>query len=86
MPVSAQKSLKSLIVNCVPLSVIMLLGMPNWYMISLINSIALAAVMEAAGFTSIHFVDLSTATKMCLNPHLAFLNGPTRSSSDVEKG
>jgi hypothetical protein len=34
MPKSAQKSLNSLAVNWVPLSVIMLLGMPNWYIIS----------------------------------------------------
>jgi hypothetical protein len=63
----------------------MLLGMPNWYMISLMNSTTLADVMEVAGFTSIHFVNLSTATKMCANPPLAFLNGPTRSSPHVEK-
>jgi hypothetical protein len=31
-------------------------------------------------------VNLSTATKMCVNPPLAFLNGPTRSNPLVEKG
>jgi hypothetical protein len=86
MPKSAQKSLHSLTVNCVPLSVIMLLSMPIRYMISLMNSTTLAAIMEAAGFTLIHFVNLSTATKICVNPPLAFLNGPTRSSPRVEKG
>jgi hypothetical protein len=50
------------------------------------NSTALATVMEAAGFTSIHFVNLSTAMKMCMNPPLAFLNGPTRYNPHVEKG
>jgi hypothetical protein len=60
--------------------------MPNRYMIYLMNSTALAAVMEAVGFTLIYLVNLSTATKMCVNPPLAFLNGPMRSSHEVEKG
>jgi hypothetical protein len=55
-------------------------------MISLMNSTALATVIEAAGFTWIHFVNLSTAMKMCVNPPLAFLEGPTKCSPHVEKG
>jgi hypothetical protein len=55
-------------------------------MISLMNSIALAVVIEAAGFTLIHFVNLSTTMKMCLKPPLAFLKGPTKSNPHVEKG
>jgi hypothetical protein len=43
-------------VNRVPLYVIMLLGTPNLYMIFLMNSTALAVVIEVAGFTSIHFM------------------------------
>jgi hypothetical protein len=43
-------------------------------------------VTEAAYFTLIHFVNLSTAMKMYLNPALAFLKGPTKSSPHVEKG
>jgi hypothetical protein len=31
----------------------------------------LATVIEAAGFTSIHFVNLSTATKICMSLPLA---------------
>jgi hypothetical protein len=46
----------------------------------------LGPVIEAAGFTSIYFVNLSTAMKMCINPPLTFLNGPTKSSPHVEKG
>jgi hypothetical protein len=42
--------------------------------------------MEAVGFTSIHFVNLSTAMKMCVNPPLAFLKRPTKSSPYVKKG
>jgi hypothetical protein len=85
MPESSQKSLNSIVVNWVPLSVIILLGTPNQYMISLMNYTALAAVFEAPGFTSIHFVNLCTATKMCVNPPLVFLNGPTRSSPMLKK-
>jgi hypothetical protein len=55
-------------------------------MISLMNSTALATAMEAAGFALMHFVNLSTATKICVNPPLAFLNGPTRSNPNVGKG
>jgi hypothetical protein len=43
-------------------------------------------MIEAGDFTSIHFVNLSTVTKMCVNPPLAFLNGPSKSSPHVEKG
>jgi hypothetical protein len=60
--------------------------MPNMYMIYLMNSTTLAVVIEAAGFTTIHFVNLSTATKMCMNPPLAFVNGPMKSSPHVDKG
>jgi hypothetical protein len=56
------------------------------YMISLMNSTALATVIKAVDFTSIHFVNLSTVMKICVNPPLAFLKGPTKSSSHVEKG
>jgi hypothetical protein len=45
-----------------------------------------AAVIEAASFTLIHYVNLSTATKMCVNSPLAFLNGRTKSNPHVEKG
>jgi hypothetical protein len=38
-----------------------------------------------ADFTSIHFVNFSTAIKICVNPPLAFLKGPTESSPHVEK-
>jgi hypothetical protein len=64
----------------------MLLGTPNLYMISFMNLTALAIVIEAAGFILIHIVNLSTATKICPNPPLSFLNESTRSSPDAEKG
>jgi hypothetical protein len=58
--------------------------MTNRYMISQINFTALLAVIEAADFGSIHFMNLSTITKLCVNPPLAFLNGPTRSNPHVD--
>jgi hypothetical protein len=73
MSKSVQKSLNSLVVNWVLLSVIMLLGSPNLYMISLMNSTSFAAVIEATCFTLIHFVNLSTATNICVNPPMSFL-------------
>jgi hypothetical protein len=60
--------------------------MPNMYMISLMNSTAFTAVIEVVSFTKIHFVNLFTAMKICVNPPLAFLKGPTKSSLHVEKG
>jgi hypothetical protein len=62
-----------------------LLGTPNLYMISLMNSTALATMIEVAEFTSIHYVNLSTVAMICVNPPLAFLKGPTKSSPHVEK-
>jgi hypothetical protein len=64
----------------------MLLGMPNQYMISLMNSTTLAAIIVATHFTLIHFVNSSSATKMYVNPPLAFLSGHTKSNPHVEKG
>jgi hypothetical protein len=64
MHASAQKSLNSLTVNWVPLLVIILLGTPNWYIISRMNLMALAVVMEVVEFASIYLVNLSTAMKM----------------------
>jgi hypothetical protein len=84
--VSLQKSLNSLVVNCVPLSVNILFGTPNWYMILEMNYTALVAIMEAVVFTSIHYVNLFTAMKICMNPPLSFLKGPIRSRPHVEKG
>jgi hypothetical protein len=86
MPESAKNSLNSLAMNWVPLLVIMLLGTPNMYMIYLMTSIALAAAIEATGFTSIHIMNLSNVSKMCMNPTLAFLKVPTKSCPYVKKG
>jgi hypothetical protein len=64
---------------------IMLLGTPNRYMISQMNSTVLTTIMEVAGFTLIHFVNLSTATKMCVNPPLASLEWTYQIQSPCRK-
>jgi hypothetical protein len=64
----------------------MLLGTLNRYMVSLMNYTALATVIDTPNFALTHLVILSTAMKICVNPPLTFLNGPTRSIPHVEKG
>src|SRR6266508_4638173 len=63
---SSHQSLNSDPVNCVPLSVMILLGTPNLTTMSWKNSLALAAVIVATGLASIHLVNLSMATKRCV--------------------
>jgi hypothetical protein len=79
-------------VNWVPLLVIMLLGTSNKYMISLMNSTVLAVVIYIADFASNYLVNLSTTTKMCVNPPLTFfkwiyqINPPCRKCSSDRYG
>ena len=81
MPCSEQKSLNSSTVKFVPLSVMMLCGTPNLKMIDLMKLTAEEAVELVIGTASIHFVNLSTATKRCVcPPGEDFLSGPTMSS------
>ena len=51
--------------------------------------IKLTAVAESKlfiGFASIHFVNLSTATKICVNPDVPVLSGPIMSKPHAAKG
>src|SRR5437868_15001664 len=66
MPISSHQSLNSDPVNCVPLSVMILLGTPNLTTMSWKNSLALAVVIVTTGLASIHLVNLSMATKRCV--------------------
>ena len=66
MPSSSHQSLNSDSVNYVPLSVMILLGMPNLTTMSWKNSFALAAVIVATGLASIHLVNLSMVMKRCV--------------------
>src|SRR4051812_29946053 len=47
---------------------------------------AVAESMFFIGFTSIHFVNLSTATRICVNPDVPVLSGPIISNPHPAKG
>src|SRR3954468_2416550 len=70
----------------VPLSVITLCGYPYLNIISLRNFTAVGPSHFFIGFTSIHFVNLSTMTKMWVIPPWADLEGPTISKHHTENG
>src|SRR3954463_15346446 len=62
----------------------MLCGTPNLKMIDLMKLTVVRAVELFMGTTSIHLVNLSTATSSCVLPPLDdFLSGPTMSSPHV---
>jgi hypothetical protein len=63
----------------------MLLGMPNLYMISLMNSTALAIVIEATGFTSIHCEFIHYDKDVCEST-FSFLERTYQIQPHVEKG
>src|SRR3954466_9401341 len=87
MPSSSQKFWNSAAVKLVSLSVMMLCGTPNLKMIDFMKLTAVRAVELVMGTTSIHLVNLSTATSRCVLPPLDdFLNGPTTPSPQVAKG
>src|SRR3954469_6337933 len=70
----------------VPLSVIILCGYPYLDIISLRNFTVMDPSHFFIGFTSIHFVNLSTITNMWVIPPRAGLNGPTISKPHTENG
>src|SRR4051812_879109 len=87
MPNSWQKLWNLFAVKFVPLSVMMLWGTPNPKMIDLMKLTAVKAVKMVIGITSIHLVNLSTATRRYVMPLFEdFLSGPTMSSPRVAKG
>src|SRR6266542_2270304 len=63
MPISSHESLNSDPVNCVPLSMMILLDTPNLTTMFWKNSLVLAAVIVVTGLASIHLVNFSMATK-----------------------
>jgi len=73
-------------VNCVPLSVIMELGTPIWWMISVKNGTACLTLILVMGQTSIHVKNLWIATSKWVKPPGAFCRGPTRSRPQTAKG
>src|SRR3954464_1257060 len=87
MPSSSQKLWNSAAVKFVPLSVMMLCGTPNLKMIDLMKLTIVRAVELVMGTTSIHLVNLSSATSRCvLPPFDDFMSGPTMSSPQVANG
>src|SRR3954466_11495007 len=84
MPSSSQKFRNSAAVKFVPLSVMMLCGTPNLKIIDLMKFTAVRAVELVIGTSSIHLVNLSTATSRCvLPPFDDFLSGSNLSSPQV---
>jgi hypothetical protein len=62
----SQNSKSFLPVNCVPLSVMMELGTPKWWMISVKNDTACSDLILERGRVSIHLENLSMATSRCV--------------------
>ena len=62
------------------------LGKPNLWSISLMNSTALSDEIFVTGLTSIHLVNLSTATNMCVKSPCAAGSGPIMSRLQQANG
>ena len=78
--------MKVRLVNCVPLSVMTLLGTPKWQTSPLKNLTADCAVTFLTGSTSSHFVNLSIATYKYSKPPTARGKGPSMSSPQTKNG
>src|SRR5664279_2024742 len=86
IPFCRQYFANSPIEKLVPLSVIMLLGIPYRMTMSMTKFLAVTPSSFLMGFASTHFVYLSTATSRCVNPPLAVLNCPIMSSHQTANG
>src|ERR1041385_2791332 len=69
-----------------PLSVMMSCGTPNRCIMPCIKLTAVAESRALIGFASIHFVNLSTATKMWVKPCLPVWSGLIISSPQTANG
>ena len=78
--------MKVWLVNCVPLSVMILLGIPKWHTSPLKNLMADYAVTFLTASTSVHFVNLSIAMYKYSKPPMARGKGPNMSRPQTEKG
>ena len=78
--------MKAWLVNCVPLSVMILLGTVKRHTSPLKNLMADCAVTFLTASTSGHFVNLSIATYKYSKPPMAREKGPSMSSPQTEKG
>ena len=82
----SQKSQNSCEVKFDPRSVMIVLGKPNLWSISLMNSTARSDEIFVIGLTSIHLVNLSTATSTCVKPPGAIGRGPIMSRLQQANG
>ena len=78
--------MKVRLVNCAPLSVMILLGIPKRQTIDLKNLTADCAVTFLTASTSGHFVNLSIATYKYSKPPTTWGKGPSMSSPQTENG
>ena len=78
--------MKVWLVNCVPLSVMTLLGTPKWQTSPLKNLTADCVVTFLTASTYGHFVNLSIATYKYSKPLTARGKGPSMSSPQTENG
>ena len=78
--------MKAWLVNCVPLSVMILLGTLEWHTSPLKNLIADYTVTLLTASTSSHFVNLSIATYKYSKPPAARGKGTSMSSPQTENG
>ena len=86
MELLSQNSQNVFPVKLEPRSVMIVLGKPNLCSMSHKKSIALSEVSLTIGLYSIHFVNLSIATKTCVNPLGAVVRGPIMSSPQHANG
>src|SRR3954470_16383944 len=70
----------------VTLSVMMLLGTPYLQTMWAMNQTAVGPSSFLTGRDSIHLVNFSMATRRCVMPPRAFLNGPTMSRPQTANG
>ena len=78
--------MKVWLVNCVPLSVMILLGIPKRQTIDLKNLTADCAITFLTASTSGHIVNLSIAMYKYSKTPMARGKGPNMSSPQTEKG
>ena len=78
--------MKVRLVNCVPLSVMILLGIPKRQTIDLKNLTTDCAITFLTGYSSGHFVNLSIATYKYSKPPTAQGKRPRISSPQTENG
>src|SRR4051812_20223934 len=86
MPYSDAYRAKAPFEKFVPLSVMMLWGIPYLLMMSAMNLTAVGPSSFLIGRASIHLVNLSTTARRWVKRPLAVLNGPTMYSPHTTNG